>query len=65
MISSSRIRLEAKVTVKVLPALRAFRSNSDSKGVEAVLETFLKNLKRCLEQTASSDRVPFRLKAQT
>jgi hypothetical protein len=57
--------LEAKVTVKVLPALRAFRSNSGSKGVEAVLEIFLKNLKRCLEQTASSDRVPFRLKAQT
>ena len=57
--------MEAKVSAKGLPALRAFRSNLGSRGVEAVLETFLKNLKRCLEQTASNDRVPFRLKAQT
>ena len=50
--------------VKVLPALRDFKSNSGSRGVEVVLETFLKNLKRCLVQTASNDRVPFRLKAR-
>jgi hypothetical protein len=56
--------LEAKVLVKVLPALRDFKSNSGSRGVEVVLGTFLKNLKRCLVQTASNDRVPFRLKAR-
>ena len=51
--------------VKGLPALRAFKSNSGSKGVEVGVEIFSKNLKRCLVQTASSDRVPFRLKAKT
>lgn len=40
--------MEAKVSAKGLPALRAFRSNLGSRGVEAVLETFLKNLKKCL-----------------
>ena len=56
--------MEAKVTVKVLPALRAFRSNSGSRGVEAVLETFLKNLKRCLEAVVNEAN-KFKRKAPT